>query len=147
MLKFVMSRDSVGKIKLKIPAGSATIGGAIAPALGQKGVKAKDFVDAFNEKTKHLPKGIPVHVSIFVMKDKSFTFKFNTESVSDRIKKAMKIEKGSQTPGRTSAGILTKEQLIQIAKEKIIDTCTDNLENMCKTIAGTAKSMGIQVEE
>lgn len=142
-----MSRDSVGKIKLKIPAGSATMGGTIAPALGQKGVKAKDFVDAFNEKTKALPKGIPVHVTVFVMKDKTFNFTFNTESASDRIKKIMKIEKGSSTPGRASAGKISKEQLRQIAEEKIGDTCTEKIEQMCKIIAGTAKSMGIQVEE
>lgn len=141
-----MSRNSIGKIKLKIPTGSATMGGTIAPALGQKGVKAKDFVDAFNEQTKHLPKGIPVHTTIYVYKDKTFSFKFNTESVADRIKKILKLESGSQTPGRTSAGSLTMDQIKKIAEEKIDDTSTIDIERMCKTIIGTAKSMGVEVK-
>jgi large subunit ribosomal protein L11 len=141
-----MSRDSVAKIKLKIPAGSATMGGTIAPALGQKGVKAKDFCDAFNEKTKELPKGIPVYTTIYVMKDKSFTFRFNTESATDRIKKMLKLELGSQTPGRTTVASLTMEQVRKIAEEKLRDTSTDSIEKMCKTIVGTAKSMGIEVK-
>ncbi|MFN9115102.1 MAG: 50S ribosomal protein L11 [Bacteroidota bacterium] len=133
-------------IKLKIPAGSATMGGTIAPALGQKGVKAKDFCDQFNDATKHLVKGTNVHVIIYVMKDKSFTFRFNTESTTDRIKKMLKIDKGSSTPGRVFASKITKNQLMEIAKEKIGDTSTDNLERMCKIIAGTARSMGVEVE-
>ena len=146
MLKFYMSRDSIGKIKLKIPAGSATMGGTIAPALGQKGVKAKDFVDAFNEQTKHLQKGTNVHVTIYVMRDKSVKFKFNTESASDRIKKELKLELGSKMPGRETAAVLTMEQVKKIATEKIVDTSTDSLGQMCKTIIGTARSMGIQVK-
>jgi len=128
-----MSRNAVGKIKLKIPAGSATMGGTIAPALGQKGVKAKDFVDVFNEKTKSLTKGTPVHVTIYVMKDKSFTFKFNTESAMDRIKKL-------------KTDVLTMDQVREIASEKIVDMFCDDLEKACKTVMGTLKSMGKRVE-
>ena len=128
-----MSRNAVGKIKLKIPAGSATMGGTIAPALGQKGVKAKDFVDSFNEKTKNLTKGTPVHVIIYVMKDKSFTFRFNTESAMDRIKKL-------------KTDVLTMDQVREIASEKIVDMFCDDLEKACKTVIGTLKSMGKRVE-
>jgi large subunit ribosomal protein L11 len=141
----MMSRNSVAQIKLKIPAGSATMGGTIAPDLGQKGVKAKDFCDQFNDATKHLPKGINIHVIIYVMKDKSFTFRFNTESVSDRIKKILNIQKGSQKPGISIINNLTMDQVRQIAIEKIGDTSTDEVESMCKTIIGTARSMGIGV--
>lgn len=141
-----MSRDSVAKIKLKIPAGSATMGGAIAPALGQKGVKAKDFCDQFNEKTKSLPKGVPVYVTIYVMKDKSFKFKFNTQSVCDRIKELLKLKSGSQTPGRTFVASLTVDQVKKIAQEKIVDSYTTNIESMMKTIIGTAKTMGVEVK-
>lgn len=141
-----MSRNSIGKIKLKIPAGSATMGGTIAPALGQKGVKAKDFVDAFNTQTSHLPKGIAVHTTIYVMKDKSFTFTFNTESVSDRIKKVLNITKCAQKPGLENVATLSKAQVQEIAKEKLDDTNASDLDQMCKIIVGTAKSMGIEVK-
>ena len=121
------------------------MGGAIAPALGQKGVKAKEFCDAFNEKTKHLPKGVPVYTTIYVMKDKSFVIKFNSESTADRIKKCLNITKCSKTPGRELVAKLTMAQVQKIAEEKMEDTMTDSVENMCKMIIGTAKSMGIEV--
>jgi large subunit ribosomal protein L11 len=141
-----MAKELKTKIKLQIPAGKATPTPPIGPALGQHGINIGQFISQFNEATKD--KGdsvIPVEITIYT--DRSFEFVLKTPPASDLLRKAAGVPKGSGVPNKNKVGKITKAQLEEIAKQKLGDMNTDNLESAKKTIAGTAKNMGIEIEE
>ena len=132
-------------IKLTIPAGAATPAPPVGPALGQHGLPIMEFVKAFNEKTAD-QKGSVVPVVITVYEDRTFSFITKKPPVAEMIKKAILKEKGSQKPGREKAGTLTLAQAQEIAKAKMDDLNTDNVEQAAKIVMGTARSMGVEVQ-
>ena len=142
-----MAKKIDGYINLQVPAGQANPSPPIGPALGQRGVNIMEFCKQFNAKTKDAEAGAPIPVKITVYSDRSFTFEMRTPPASYLIKKIAKIGGGSKEPGRTSAGTVTKAQVLEVAKQKMKDMNTDNLEQAARTVAGTARSMGIQVVE
>ena len=140
-----MAKEVVGLIKLQIEAGKANPAPPVGPALGQKGVNIMDFCKRFNEKTKNdMGKIIPVVITVY--KDKSFDFVCKKPPTSFLIRQALKLKKGSKTPGRSRIATLTKEQVEGIAKEKMEDLNALNLEGAVKVVAGQARSMGIDVK-
>ena len=142
-----MAKKIDGYINLQVPAGKANPSPPIGPALGQRGVNIMEFCKSFNAKTKDLEQGTPIPVKITVFSDRSFTFEMRTPPASFFLKKAAKINAGSKTPGVVSAGTVTMAQCLEIAKTKLKDLNTDNVEQAARTIAGSARSMGIQVTE
>lgn len=132
-------------VKLQISAGQATPAPPIGPALGQHGVNIQEFCTAFNEKTKG-QKGDVIPVELTIYEDRSFDFICKTPPVAELIKKTLKIQKGSGVPQKNKVGKLTKEQLKEIAKIKLPDLNTDNIDQAMKIVAGTARSMGVDVE-
>ena len=136
----------VGLIKLQIPAGKANPSPPVGPALGQRGLNIMDFCKAFNAKTQNQEPGLPLPVVITAFSDKSFSFIVKTPPASVLIKKAIKLNKGSAQPHMDKVGKITKAQLEEIAKMKMADLNAANLESAVKTIAGTARSSGIEVE-
>lgn len=132
-------------IKLQIPAGEATAAPPVGPALGQHGLPIMDFVKAFNEKSAK-QKGDILPVVITVFENRTFSFIIKKPPVSEMIKKILGIKKGSSKPGRETVGTLTKAQAEEIAKKKMSDLNTKDLEAAKRTVVGTAKSMGIKVE-
>lgn len=141
-----MAKKILTKIKLQIPAGKATPAPPIGPALGQHGINIQDFCSSFNEKTKDLGNDI-IPAEITVYEDRSFDFILKTPPAAELLKKAAKIEKGSGEPNKTKVGKVTRAQIQEIAEKKMPDLNTDNLEAAMKIIEGTARSMGIEVEE
>ncbi len=142
-----MAKKIDGYINLQVPAGKANPSPPIGPALGQRGVNIMEFCKAFNAKTKDMEPETPIPVKITVFSDRSFTFEMRTPPASFFLKKAAKITAGSKAPGVTSAGTVTMAQCREIATTKLKDLNTDNVEQAAKTIAGSARSMGIQVVE
>jgi len=142
-----MAKEITGYVKLQVPAGKANPSPPVGPALGQVGLNIMEFCNAFNEQTKKLEQGAPLPVVISVYKDKSFSFIFKNPPASYLIKKAVKVKKGSQTPGLDEEPIakLSKKQLEQIAEDKKADLNANTLADACKILEGTAKSMGIEV--
>ena len=136
----------VTQIKLQCPAGKATPAPPVGPALGPHGVSAPQFVQQFNDRTKTMEAGLVIPVVITVYSDKSFTFILKTPRASVLIKKACKIEKGSDTSVTKKVGRLSKAALEEIAKTKMPDINANDLESAKKIIAGTARSMGVEVE-
>ena len=136
----------VTQIKLQCPAGKATPAPPVGPALGPHGVSAPQFVQQFNDRTKTMEQGLVIPVVITVYSDKSFTFVLKTPPASVLIKKACKIEKGSPTSMTKKVGRLSKAALEEIAKTKMPDINANDLEAAKKIIAGTARSMGVEVE-
>ncbi|MCK9170918.1 MAG: 50S ribosomal protein L11 [Treponema sp.] len=134
-------------IKLQCPAGSATPAPPVGPALGPHGVSAPKFVQEFNDRTRKMEKGLIIPVIITVYQDKSYTFILKTPPAAVLIKKAMKLDKGSSNPLRDKVGKITKKDLEEIAKEKLPDLNANDLEAAKKIIAGTARSMGVEVEQ
>lgn len=134
------------EIKLQCPAGKATPAPPIGPALGPHGVSAPQFVQQFNDRTKTMEAGLVIPVIITVYQDKSFTFVLKTPPAAVLIKKTLGLEKGSDNPLRKKVGKLTKAQLQDIAKTKLPDVNANDIEAAMKTVAGTARSMGIEVE-
>jgi large subunit ribosomal protein L11 len=132
-------------IKLNLPAGEATAAPPVGPALGQHGLPIMEFIKTYNEKTKD-QKGQVIPAIITVFEDRTFTFVTKLPPVAELIKKALSVEKGSQKPGRESLGKLTMSQAKEIAENKLKDLNTDNVDQAAKIVAGTARSMGIQVE-
>jgi large subunit ribosomal protein L11 len=132
-------------IKLNIPAGEATPGQPIGPALGQHGLPIMDFVKAFNERTEN-QKGNILPVVITAFEDRTFSFITKKPAVAEMIKKELSLEKGSGVPNRDKVGKLSRDQVRAIAQNKIEDLNADNLESAEKIVAGTAKSMGVDVE-
>lgn len=142
-----MAKKVSGQIKLQVAAGSANPSPPIGPALGQHGVNIMAFCKDFNAKTEKLEKGMPIPVVITVYEDKSFTFIMKTPPASYFIIKALKLPKGSSTPGKGSAGRITQKQLEEIANQKMQDLNANDIEAAKKIIAGSARSMGIEVVE
>jgi large subunit ribosomal protein L11 len=142
-----MAKKIDGYINLQVPAGQANPSPPIGPALGQRGLNIMEFCKQFNAKTKDLEAGAPIPVKITVFSDRSFSFEMRTPPASYLIKKIAKIGSGSREAGRTSVGTVTMAQVREVATQKMKDLNTDNLEQAMKTIAGTARSMGIQVVE
>ena len=136
----------VTQIKLQCPAGKATPAPPVGPALGPHGVSAPQFVQQFNDRTKTMEGGLVIPVVLTVYSDKSFTFILKTPPASVLIKKACKIEKGSDTSVTKKVGRLSKAALEEIAKTKMPDINANDLESAKKIIAGTARSMGVEVE-
>jgi large subunit ribosomal protein L11 len=140
-----MAKKIEGYINLQVKAGQANPSPPIGPALGQRGLNIMEFCKAFNAKTKDMEPGTPIPVKITAYSDRSFTFIMKTPPASFFLKRAAKLESGSKTPGRGFAGSVTLAQVQEIAKTKMPDLNTDNLDEAVKTIAGSARSMGIQV--
>lgn len=139
-----MAKKIVGELKLQIPAGKANPSPPVGPALGQRGVNIMEFCKAFNEKTKDMGNfNIPVIITVY--QDKSFTFVTKKPPVTDLIKNAIKITKGSDNPLKNKIGKLTQSQLEEIAKIKMEDLNTSNVEEAKKIVAGSARSMGVDV--
>ncbi|MEO6959406.1 MAG: 50S ribosomal protein L11 [Burkholderiaceae bacterium] len=141
-----MAKKIVGFIKLQVPAGKANPSPPIGPALGQRGLNIMEFCKAFNAKTQGLEPGLPIPVIITAYTDKSFTFIMKTPPASILIKKASGVQKGSANPSLNKVGNLTRAQAEEIAKAKAPDLTAADLDAAVRTIAGSARSMGITVE-
>ena len=141
-----MAKKVVGLIKLQVPAGKANPSPPIGPALGQRGLNIMEFCKAFNAQTQKMEPGLMLPVVITAYADKSFTFILKSPPASVLIKKALKLDKGSKTPHTDKVGKLTRKQAEEIAKTKQPDLTAADLEAAVKTIAGSARSMGVEVE-
>ena len=141
-----MAKKIVGFIKLQVPAGKANPSPPIGPALGQRGLNIMEFCKAFNAKTQGVEPGLVLPVVITAFADKSFTFEIKSPPATVLIKKAAKIDKGSQRPHLDKVGKLNRAQLEEIAKVKMKDMNAANLDGAVRIIAGSARSMGIIVE-
>ena len=141
-----MAKKIVGFIKLQVPAGKANPSPPIGPALGQRGLNIMEFCKAFNAQTQGMEPGLVLPVVITAFADKSFTFQLKSPPASVLIKKAVKVDKGSAKPHTDKVGKLTRAQAEDIAKTKIKDLTGADLDAAVRTIAGTARSMGITVE-
>jgi len=142
-----MAKRIDGYINLQVPAGQANASPPIGPALGQRGLAIMEFCKQFNARSKDMEPGAPVPVKITVFSDRTFTFEMRTPPASYLLKKMAKLTAGSKEPGRTSAGTITMTQVREVAKQKMKDLNTDNIDAAAKTLAGTARSMGLQVVE
>jgi large subunit ribosomal protein L11 len=141
-----MAKKIVGFIKLQIPAGKANPSPPIGPALGQRGLNIMEFCKAFNAQTQKVEPGLPLPVVITAFADKSFTFIIKTPPASVLIKRAAGIDKGSKIPHTDKVGKLTRAQAEEIAKAKMPDLTASDLDAAVRTIAGSARSMGVIVE-
>ena len=141
-----MAKKIVGFIKLQVPAGKANPSPPIGPALGQRGLNIMEFCKAFNAQTQGLEPGMPIPVTITAFADKSFTFVMGTAPATYLIKKESKVTKGSPTPHTTKVGTLTRAQAEAIAKLKMPNLTAGDMDAAVRTIAGSARSMGITVE-
>ena len=142
-----MAKKVVGFIKLQVPAGKANPSPPIGPALGQRGLNIMEFCKQFNAQTQKIDAGIPIPVVITAYGDRTFTFVMKTPPVSYFLKQAAKIESGSKTPGRDKAGKVTRAQLRDIAEKKMVDLNANDVEAAMMMIAGSARSMGLEVVE
>jgi large subunit ribosomal protein L11 len=140
-----MAKKITGYLKLQVAAGSATPSPPIGPALGQRGLNIMEFCKAFNARTAEMEKGQPTPVVITIYADKSFTFETRTPPVTFFIKKAANLKSGSKLPGKESAGTITQAQVREIAQKKMADLNADDVDTAMSMIAGSARSMGIQV--
>ena len=141
-----MAKKVQGYIKLQVPAGAANPSPPIGPALGQQGVNIMEFCKQFNAQTQSVEKGLPIPVVITVYSDRSFTFIMKTPPASVLIRKAIGIEKGSGAPNTTKVGKISRKQLEDIARTKTPDLTAADLDAAVRTIAGTARSMGVDAE-
>ena len=141
-----MAKKVVGLIKLQVPAGKANPSPPIGPALGQRGLNIMKFCKAFNAQTQKMEPGLPVPVVITAYADKSFTFIMKTPPASVLIRKAIKLDKGSPRPHTDKVGRLSRAQVEEIAKTKMPDLTASDLDAAVRTIAGSARSMGVDVE-
>ena len=141
-----MAKKIVGFVKLQVPAGKANPSPPIGPALGQRGLNIMEFCNAFNAQTQGVEPGLPLPVVITAFADKSFTFIIKSPPSSILIKKAVKIDKGSPNAIKTKVGKITRAQLEEIAKMKMKDLTAANMDAAVRTIAGSARSMGVNVE-
>ena len=149
-----MAKKLVGSLKLQVPAGQANPSPPVGPALGQRGINIMEFCKAFNAKTQEMQKGAPVPVVITYYQDKSFTFETKTPPASFLLKQAAGLKpqgkrnrtKGSEKPGRATAGSVTTKQVREIAQTKMQDLSANSVEEAMKIIAGSARSIGIEVK-
>ena len=142
-----MAKEILGYIKLQIPAGGANPSPPVGPALGQRGLHIMEFCKAFNEKTKNLEKGSPIPVIITAYKDKKFDFITNLPHVSFYLKKAANIKKGNSTPGKSLLGKVNLKQIEDIAKEKMQDLNAIDVKGAVEMVKGSARSMGMEIED
>ena len=142
-----MAKKIVGYVKLQVPAGAANPSPPIGPALGQRGLNIMEFCKGFNAKTQEMEKGMPIPVTITVFSDKSFSFEMKTPPASYFLKKAAKLSSGSKTPGRDFVGTVTMDDIRKIAETKMADLNANTIDAAAMMIAGSARSMGIQVKE
>ena len=142
-----MAKKITGYIKLQIPAGKANPAPPIGPALGQHGVNIMEFCKAFNAKTANADPDMKIPVVITVFGDRSFTFETKTPPAADLLRKASGIAKGSATANKTKVGTISRAQLEEVARTKMPDLNTTNLEAAIKSIEGTAKSMGLTIQD
>jgi large subunit ribosomal protein L11 len=140
-----MAKKVAGYIKLQVPAGAANPSPPIGPALGQRGLNIMEFCKAFNADTQSLEKNMPIPVVITAYTDRSFTFIRKTPPASYYLKKAAKLNKGASTPGRGFVGKVTQDQLAEIAEAKMVDLNANDIDQAKKIIAGSARSMGLEV--
>jgi len=141
-----MAKKIVGYIKLQVPAGKANPSPPIGPALGQRGLNIMEFCKAFNAQTQGMEPGLPIPVVITAFADKTFTFIMKTPPATVLIKKAAKLDKGSPKPHSDKVGKITRAQAEEIAKSKMPDLTAADLDAAFRTIAGSARSMGVTVE-
>ncbi len=141
-----MAKKIVGLIKLQVPAGKANPSPPIGPALGQRGLNIMEFCKAFNAQTQKVEPGLMLPVVITAYADKSFTFLLKSPPASVLIRKALKLEKGSSKPHTDKVGKLTRKQAEEIAKMKQPDLTAADMDAAVRTIAGSARSMGVEVE-
>jgi large subunit ribosomal protein L11 len=141
-----LAKKIVGFVKLQVPAGKANPSPPIGPALGQRGLNIMEFCKAFNAQTQSFEPGLPLPVVITAFHDKSFTFIIKTPPTSVLIRKAIGLEKGSAKPHVDKVGKLTRAQAEQIAKTKMPDLTAADLDAAVRTVAGSARSMGVEVE-
>ena len=141
-----MAKKIVGFVKLQVPAGKANPSPPIGPALGQRGLNIMEFCKAFNAQTQGVEPGLPLPVVITAFADKSFTFVINTPPATVLIKKAIKLDKGSSNALSTKVGKITRAQLEEIAKTKLKDMNAASVDAAVRTLAGSARSMGVTVE-
>ena len=142
-----MAKKVTGFLKLQVPAGAANPSPPIGPALGQRGLNIMEFCKAFNAQTQGLEPGMPIPVVITAYGDRSFTFVTKTPPASFFLKKAAGVEKGSQTPSKGFVGKVTMKQVREIAEKKMKDLNAKDLEGAARMIAGSARSMGLEVVE
>jgi large subunit ribosomal protein L11 len=143
----MMAKKIEAYIKLQVPAGEANPSPPVGPALGQHGVNIMEFCKAFNAQTQQVEKGLPIPVVITVYSDRSFTFITKTPPASVLLRKAVGVAKGSSTPNTVKVGKVTRAQLEEIANTKMADLNAADLEAAVRIIAGSARSMGLDVEE
>lgn len=141
-----MAKKVTAYVKLQVPAGKANPSPPVGPALGQHGVNIMEFCKAFNAQTQQMEQGLPIPVVITVYSDRSFTFIMKTPPATVLLKKAVGLDKGSPTPNTKKIGTVTRQQLEEIAKTKEPDLTAAGLEAALRTIAGSARSMGLDVE-
>lgn len=141
-----MAKKVMGQIKLQVAAGSANPSPPIGPALGQRGLNIMEFCKTFNARTQQMEKGMPIPVIITYYQDKSFSLELKTPPASYLLKKAAKLDGGSKKPGIEFKGVVTKADLQQIAEVKMKDLNATDIEAAIKIIAGSARSMGIEVK-
>ena len=142
-----MAKKIQAYVKLQVPAGSANPSPPIGPALGQQGVNIMEFCKQFNARTQGQEKGMPIPVVITVFQDRSFTFVTKTPPVSYFLKKMAGIEKGAKTTGTQTVGKISRAQMEEIAKTKMPDLNANDIDGAVRMIAGSARSMGLQVTE
>jgi len=142
-----MAKKVTGYLKLQVPAGQANPSPPIGPALGQRGLNIMEFCKAFNAASGEIEPGAPVPVLITIFQDKSFTFALRTPPATHFLKKAAGLKSGSKEPGRTKAGSVTRDQIREIAEAKMKDFNTDDVEDAMRIVEGSAKSMGLAVQE
>ena len=142
-----MAKKIAGYIKLEIAAGQANPSPPVGPALGQRGLNIMEFCKAFNAATQKLEPGMPTPVVITAYSDRSFSFETKTAPASYFLRKAAKIKKGSSAPGKTEAGTVTMAQVRKIAEAKMVDLNASDIDAAARIIAGSARSMGLQVVE
>ena len=143
---FMAEKKVIGNLKLRIPGGRATAGPPVGSTLGQWGLNMMDFINPFNEATKDLMgKNVIVHIRVF--EDRTFDWKCLGQPVDDLIREAIKVDKGSGKPNTDKIGTITKDQLREIAEKKMDQLNAIDIEGAIKIIAGTARSMGVNVEE
>ena len=141
-----MAKKVVGQLKLQVPAGQANPSPPVGPALGQRGINIMQFCKDFNAKTQELEAGAPCPTVITYYQDKSFSLEIKTPPASYYLKKAAKLKSGAKTPGRATAGTVSKKQVREIAEAKMRDLNATDIESAMQTILGSARSMGIEVK-
>ena len=140
-----MAKKVAGHLKLQVPAGAANPSPPIGPALGQRGINIMELCKAFNAQTQALERHAPIPVEITYYQDKSFTFRMKTSPVSFFLKKAAKLAKGAQTPGRGAIGSVTRGQVREIAEKKMVDLNAVDMDGAMRIVEGSARSMGLDV--